>query len=220
MKKPFAVFASSCMALSLIFSGCGGEEELQPKEVSYGEVIVDENAYENAYLGMGVKFPAEFEIQSAEDLGQDLERAKEVFKDTELSDEIENAVMYMDLQAVSNSNGDNVNIIYQELNKKDWTAYAQASDDEITDAILSQKDTLQKSYEDAGMEVISIEKGSLTMLGEEVPTIETKIEMYGMTMNIVQVAKFNLGGKFGLMITFTAVDEAGIQAMADAFYAL
>ena len=221
MKKSLSILASSCMALSLIFSGCGSEEEvLEPKEVSYGEIIADQNAYENEYLGMGAKFPADYQLQSAEELGQNIEDAKAMFKDTELSDEIENAVMYMDLQVVDPVTADNVNLIYQELNKKEWTAYAKASDDEIIDAILSQKDELLKSYEGAGIEVTSMKKGSLTLVGETVPTIETDVEVYGMTMHIVQVAKFNLGGKFGIMITFTSADQAGVQAMADAFYAL
>lgn len=219
MKKTVSILASSCMALSLIFSGCG-DEELQPKEVSYGEVNKETFTYENEYLGMGAKLTEEFELQSAEDLGQNLDDAKAMFEDTELEESVEDAQMFMDVQALNPDNGDNFNILYQELNKEEWNAYAQASDDEIIDGVFNQKDQLQKSFEEAGLDVVSMEKGSLKFVGETVPTIETKVEMYGMTLYIVQVAKFNLGGKYGIMITFTSTDEAGIQSMADSFYAL
>ena len=221
-EKSSIYFSFFLYGFELIFSGCAKEEEpiAEPKKVSYGEVIVEENTYENEYLGMGIQLPAEFEVKSAEALGGSLEDAKKMFENTELNEQIEQANMFMDLQAMNMSTGDNMNIIYQELNKQEWIEYSKASDDEIVSSILLQKDVLKRSYEEGGLEVENIQKGSVVLLGEKVATLETKVKAYGQTLCIVQVPKFNLGGKFGIMMTFTSLTLDGVQEMANACYKL
>ena len=236
MKKLLAVF----LVLSLLLAGCGAEKteaevagKLEPTnaptenaEVAT-ELVLEETpvsmgqleggTYTNAYAGFGCELGSDWLFYGAEDLQELPENVQELISDTELGDAMENISQFADMMAENVNEMVTVNVLYQKQNMQERVAFAMLSDEEILDATLEQKDMMIESYAQAGMIVESVEKCTVTFLGEDRMALRTVGTMQDVPFVIVQVFDYHLG-QYSVTLTINSYIEDKSQQVLDLFY--
>lgn len=236
MKKLLAVF----LVLSLLLAGCGAEKteaevagKLEPTnaptenaEVATEPVLeetpvsmgqLEGGTYTNAYAGFGCELGSDWLFYGAEDLQELPENVQELISDTELGDAMENISQFADMMAENVNEMVTVNVLYQKQNMQERVAFAMLSDEEILDATLEQKDMMIESYAQAGMIVESVEKCTVTFLGEDRMALRTVGTMQDVPFVIVQVFDYHLG-QYSVTLTINSYIEDKSQQVLDLFY--
>lgn len=236
MKKVLAVF----LVLSLLLAGCGAEKteaevagKLEPTNVptesaeAATDPVLEETPvsmgqleggiYTNTYAGFGCELGSDWLFYGAEEL-QDLPgNVREMIADTELGDAMEGINQFVDMMAENVNEKVTMNVLYQKQNMQERLGFAMLSDEEILDATLEQKDMMIESYTQAGMLVESVEKCTVTFLGEERMALRTVGTTQDVPFVIVQVFDYHLG-QYSVTLTITSYIEDKSQQMLDLFY--
>lgn len=243
MKRTYCTLLSLLLAAALMLAGCGdkgkGSETQPPKETDVTTTetqqstdpkeedievepaslgTVEGNVYTNSYAGFGCKVDEGWTMLSAEDLQPITEELDQIFKDTDLSEVAASTPQIMDMQAANEDGTVSINVMYTQLALREMTAYRLMSEEKIVDALLLNKDLLIQTYEQNGMKVKSMEKGTATFLGEEHTVCNTVANVQGIDVYLTQVLCFKLPGKFGVTVTFNGLSEADVASAMEAFY--
>lgn len=245
MKKWIAVVLALVLALSM--TACGGkepsvsgkvepsstdtvpintdktdsaEEEVKPAEgntVSMGRM--EGGTYINEYTGYACDLNSNWTFYSAEEL-QDLpEDVKEMLADTEIGDSMEGVTQFTDMMAENVEMMASVNVLYQKLSMQERLAYAVLDDGQILDEILKLQDVMIDAYTQMGMEVESLEKTTVTFLGQERTALRTVCNIDGVPGYILQVYDYHIG-QYSVTLTATTYVEDNTQWVLDQFYGL
>ncbi len=226
MKKIFAL----TLIFALLLCGCGGqtpetgevapltEAATQPQEenpLSMGRM--EGGTYTNTYAGFGCTLDSNWTFYTSEEL-QDLpEMVYDTVEGTQLDSIMENYPQIFDLQAENVNDMLAVNVVYTKVGMQERLLYAAQTEEETVDSILSQVDMIKESYTQAGMDVVSIEKVTLTFLGEEHYAIRTVAQAQGIPIYMLQITNFDLGA-YGINLTATSYVEDNVQSVLDLFY--
>lgn len=184
---------------------------------------IDDGVYSNEYAGIACALDENWVYYSAEELQALPENVRELFSDSELADQIADSTVIADMQAENAEALLSVNINFTKLGIKERLAYSLLSEEDAIDVLLSQKDLLTSTYAQAGITVSSMEKVTVSFLGQEHFAVKTQatLRVDGMELPyfILQIMDYKLGG-YGMTLTASSYVEDNTQSVLDLFYAL
>ena len=227
--KHLAKILLPLLILALLLSACGGESEqevsgtvtpateateaVNDTPVSMGRM--EGGTYTNNYVGFGVDLDSTWTYYGAEEL-QDLpENVAEIFADTEIGENMDPLTQFTDMMAESVENLTSMNVLYQKMSMTERLLYAAMDDDAVLDSLLEQKDMMIEAYTAAGMEFQTMEKVTVTFLGEQRPALKTRCTVQGVDYYTLQIFEPQLG-QYSVTITFSSFLEdktASVAAM-------
>ena len=175
--------------------------------------------YTNEYVGYACKLDSSWSFLSAEELQQIPATVSDLISGSELAEALGDTAQFTDMMAENATELLSMNVLYQKLSLQDRLAYATMSEDEIADVTLAQKDMLIAAYEQAGISVTSIEKVSVTFMGEERTAIYTVAAIGDIPYYILQFFDFHLG-PYAVTTTLASYVEDNTSALTGLFYRL
>ncbi|MEE1036922.1 MAG: hypothetical protein U0L15_07390 [Oscillospiraceae bacterium] len=190
-------------------------EAAEEKPVSLGRM--DGGVYTNSYAGFGCTLDDSWTFYSAEELQALPENVNEVLKDTEIGDAMEGVEQITDMMAENMETFSSMNLLYQKMDAQTRLVYGMMSEESIADAMLAQSDTMIAAYAQAGMDVTSLEKVTVTFLGEERIALRTEGTMQDIPFYMVQVFDYNQGS-YSITLTMTSYMEDKTADMLALFY--
>jgi hypothetical protein len=179
--------------------------------------VVDGNTYTNTYAGVGITFPEGWYMLPAEELQAMPENIRDMMEGTELGDVMQSYQQFTDMFAENVDELVNINILFQKMSMQERAAFMLLTEDQIADETMKQKDMLFESYAAAGINASSMEKMTVTFLGEEHVAIKTVAETQGVPYYILQVFNYHLG-EYSVVITMASFVDDNTEAMLDLFY--
>lgn len=219
------------MVLSLALSGCGTsekdisgtvtpvatkpvqtptEEPAEEKVMSLGRI--EGGTYTNNYVGFAMDLDSSWTYHSAEELQEIPENVAELFEGSELGDSINPLTQITDMLAENVNMMTTINVLYQKLDMQSRVAYALMDEEAILDATLTESDMIIEAYAQGGIEVSSLEKVSVTFLGEERMALKTTSTMEGVPYYTLQVFDYHLG-EYSATITFASFLEDQTESL-------
>lgn len=190
-------------------------EAAEENPVSLGRM--DGGVYTNSYAGFGCTLDDSWTFYSAEELQALPENVNEVLKDTEIGDAMEGVEQITDMMAENMETFSSMNLLYQKMDAQTRLVYGMMSEESIADAMLAQSDTMIAAYAQAGMDVTSLEKVTVTFLGEERIALRTEGTMQDIPFYMVQVFDYNQGS-YSITLTMTSYMEDKTADMLALFY--
>ena len=238
MKRLAALMLAAVMLLATL-AGCGGPDSSVPggsvtplnpggnadstnptandKPLSLGRL--EGGVYANKYIGIACKLDESWTFYSAEELQELPDMVGDMFEGSQLGDAMKDMEQIMDMQAECADDLTTMNIVYQKLSMTERLSYATMSDEQIVDTTLQQRDMLEEAYSQAGITVKSMEKKTVTFLGEERAAIYTVAEIQGIAYYILQLHDYHLGS-YGVTITVGSYVQDKTASLLELFYAL
>lgn len=243
-KKNFCLLLCLVLALSLILMGCGSDTgpvsgnvtpgdstaeptsggDVQPEDSTTPE---DENplslgrmeggVYTNKYAGFACSLDTDWTFYSADELQELPGTVSDMMSGSELGDALEGMQQLLDMMAENVNDLTAINILYQKLSMQERLAYALMDDGEIVDSSLAQEDMLIEAYQQAGIEVISLEKVTVTFLGEERVALKMNATIQGTPYYTLQLFEYHLG-EYGVTITLSSYVEDTTESLLELFY--
>lgn len=225
MKKKIISLLALVMAAAMLLAGCGegaapsgtvtpSQEE---KEVSLGRI--EGGVYENEYIGIGCELDSNWVYYSAEELQELPENASDLFKDTDLEDQVSQYQYIFDMMAENATDLTTININYTKMSVADRLAYLALSEEAVIDQTLLQKDSLIQAYEASGFTVDSMEKVSVTFLGKTRTAIKTTMSTQGIPYYTLQLIDSHLGS-YQVTTTLASFMEDKTEQLLALFYVL
>lgn len=241
MKKTIAIL----LALMLLLTGCSGGSEPQPGTVEQTPNVTEAAAdstletlapteapaqeaqvslgrmeggvYTNTYAGFGCELDSNWTFYTAEELQELPENTAELFKDSDLLDSEDMLSQITDMMAENVNDLTSINVLYTKLSMAERLAYAAMTDEEILDVTLEQKDAMIAAYEQAGFQVDSMEKVTVSFLGEECPALHCAMSIDGIAYYTLQVFNYKVG-QYGITTTLASYLEDNTAGLLDLFY--
>lgn len=233
MKRNLSILLVLVMLLSLM-AGCSGKQD-EPNNANVSNNVpettaapaeeerplalgvVDGNTYTNTYAGLGITLDSGWSIQTADELQTLPETVKESMEGTALGDAMKDVQQFTDMFAENVDDLTNMNILFQKQSMQERIAFKLLSEEEIIDETLNQKDSMIEAYAAAGINVTSMEKVTVTFLGEEHFALKTVADTQGVPYYMLQVFDYHLG-EYSIVITLASFLEDNTEPMLDLFY--
>lgn len=204
MKKR-TVLLVCILTLALLLAGCGGEEKdvagnvaplettapaVEDKPLSLGRL--DGGVYTNEYVGFGCDLDENWQFYSAEELQELPEIVQDALEGSAIAEDGMPAQI-TDMMAENVNDLTSINVLYTKLSMQERIAYAMMTEETIIDLTLEQKDDMIAAYAQMGIETFSIEKDTVTFLGEERCVLRTEAAIEGVPYYTLQLFDFKLG---------------------------
>ena len=228
------------LAMVLALCGCSGSKspagtvtpapQTQPEETLPPETEATEEeskfslgtmtggVYENTYAGFGCVLDDKWTYRTAEEMQDISAETMEMLKGSEFSEENDLYSTIMDMMAENEEDLVGMNVNYTRISASERVQFSLASEEQMIDATLEQKDSLIDAYAQAGIEVDTMEKVSVDFLGEERFAIHTTASYSGVPYYALQIATYNLGGQYYVTLTMQSFMEDNTTALLDLFY--
>lgn len=255
MKKKLCLILALTFMLCAALTACGGESDVKGGVVSPQDVTeaipggtvqqpeaseaptependlslgrMEGGVYTNEYVGYACNLDSNWSFLSAEELQQLPDAVNEALSGSELSELLANTQQFTDMMAENANDLLSMNVLYQKLSMQERLAYAILSEEEIIDVTLEQKDMLISSYAQAGIIVSSMEKDTVTFMGEERFAIRTvaviNVESEGGVQEIpyfiLQFYDAHLG-EYSVTTTLASYLVDNTDSLMDLFYKL
>ncbi len=220
------------LIFALVLCGCGGSGEPVSGQVTPQETEapaeterpaslgrMEGGEYTNAYVGYGCKLDSNWTFYSAEELQQLPENINELLEGSEVAEATGELTQITDMMAENVNDLTTINVLYTKLGMQERLAYAMLSDQDILEQVLSQKDMLISSYEQAGILVSDMEIVEVTFLGENRQAMYTTSTMNGIPYYVLQIYDYHLG-QYGVVTTFASFVEDKTEGLLELFYAV
>lgn len=221
------------LAAVMVLAGCGKKDisgTVTPAETKATETESTEQeenplslgrleggVYTNTYAGFGCTMDSSWTFYSAEEL-QDLPgTVKDALSGSELGDALADYDQITDMMAECVDDLTTINVLYQKLSMQERIAYALLSEEEVLDTTLEEYDLLVEAYAQAGIDVTSMEKVSVTFLGEPHTALKTTATTQGVDYYVLQVFDYQLG-EYSVATTFSSYVEDKTESLLDLFY--
>jgi len=232
MKRNLSILLVLVMLLSLM-AGCSGKQD-EPNNANVSNNVpettaapaeeerplalgvVDGSTYTNTYAGLGITLDSGWSIQTADELQALPETVKESMEGTALGDAMKDVQQFTDMFAENVDDLTNMNILFQKQSMQERIAFKLLSEEEIIDETLNQKDSMIEAYAAAGINVTSMEKVTVTFLGEEHFALKTVADTQGVPYYMLQVFDYHLG-EYSIVITLASFLEDNTEAMLSLF---
>ena len=167
---------------------------------------VEGGVYTNNYAGFSCALSSDWTFYTADEL-QDLpDNIGDTMSGTELGDAMANYESIIDMMAESVELLTSVNVTYTKLTMTDRLAYAVMSEEQIIDSILAQKDSLIAAYAQAGITVHTIEKVTVTFMGQQRTAMHMEADISGVAYYTLQFSYQHLGS-YGVTLTLSSYVE-------------
>lgn len=238
MKNKMRWLLAVLLAMAML-AGCGSEKaedvagQITPTETQAAvqtETQVEEEeavslgrleggVYTNSYAGFGCTLDSSWTFYSAEEL-QDLpENVNEMLEGTDFADSAGSIEQITDMMAENVDLLCSMNVLYQKMDMQSRLIYAVMSEEDIADAVLAQSDSMVEAYAQMGMTVTSMEKATVTFLGEEHFVLRTEGTLQDVPFYMVQLFDYHRGS-YSITTTMTSYMEDKTADMLALFYAV
>jgi len=187
------------------------------KDVSMG--AMEGGVYTNEYVGYGCKLDESWTFATAEQLQELPDNVNELLADSELGSAMDALPQFFDMQAENVTDLVSINVVYQKLDLATRAAYAMLSESQILDQALTQKDAMISSYASAGIIASSIEKVTVTFLGQERSALLTTATINDTPYFILQLFDYHLG-QYSVITTLASYVENNTDSLLELFYPL
>ena len=194
------------------------QAEQDDRPVSLGRM--EGGTYENAYTGYGCYLDSGWVYKSAEELQDISDLTQELLAGSEIDLSKSNLNQLTDMMAENVELMASMNVLYQQITPQEKLSFSFLGESEILDSILDSKDLLISSYAQAGIDVSSIEKVTVTFLGESRPAIHTSGTIQGTPYYVLQIFDYKLGGDYSVVLTMSSFVEDTTEQMLDLFYSV
>lgn len=198
-KRILAFFFALLMLLSL--AACGEQaEEKEPigKEVSLG--VFQDGTYTNTYAGFACTLDGNWSCLTSEELQELPDNVKEMFAGSELGEVASEMELIADMKAENEEDLTSLNVQYQKHSAALVLTYKLMSEDKLLDTVLEGKDDMIAAYKQAGIEVDSMEKVTVTFAGKEHTALHTEATVQGVPYYTTQIFVFGQG-LYGVTLT-------------------
>lgn len=186
-------------------------------ELSLGRM--EGGVYTNEYVGYACNLDSNWTFLSAVELEQIPATVSDLLKGSELGDALGDTPQFTDMMAENVNDLTTMNVLYQKLDMSTRLAYMALSEEEIIDASLDQKDMLIAAYEQAGFTVNSIEKVTVTFLGEERTALHSSMVFQDVPYFTLQFFDYHLG-EYSVVTTLASYVEDQTASLTELFYSL
>ena len=217
--------------LALLLSGCGTAapessvagtveptaESAAPAETPVTMGRLEGGSYINDYTGYACELDSNWTFYSAEELQELPNNVKELITDTEMADVIGDVPQFTDMMAENVNDMITINALYQKHTLQERLGFAMLTDAELIDGTLEQQDMMVEAYAQAGMDVESMERVTVTFLGEEREALRTVGAVAGVPFYMVQIFDYHLG-QYSVTLTINSYMEDKTQQTLDLFY--
>lgn len=173
--------------------------------------------YTNEYVGYACNLDANWTFYSADELQQIPASIADAMEGSELGDALADVPQFTDMMAENVEDLTTMNVLYQQLSMQERLAYAVLSEEEVIDITLEQKDLMVDAYAQAGITAESIEKVTVTFLGQERTAIYTVASVEGVPYYVLQFFDFQLG-EFAVTTTLASYLEDQTASLTELFY--
>ena len=235
MKKLICFALALVLCLSLV--ACGGEPdvagqvapqqgsvetvptepELPENELSLGRM--EGGVYTNEYVGYACKLDSNWTFLSAAELEQIPATVSDQLKGSELGDALADTPQFIDMMAENVNDLTTMNVLYQKMSMTERLAYLTLSEEEIINISIEQMDTLIAAYEQTGFAVDSIEKVTVTFMGEERTALHSSMSIQDIPYYTLQFFDYHLG-EYSVVTTLSSYAEDRTAALTELFYPL
>ena len=217
--------------LALLLAGCGTSapessvagtveptsESAAPAETPVTMGRLEGGSYINDYTGYACEPDSNWTFYSAEELQELPDNVKELIADTEMADVIGDVPQFTDMMAENVNDMITINALYQKHTLQERLGFAMLTDAELIDGTLEQQDMMVEAYAQAGMDVESMERVTVTFLGEEREALRTVGTVAGVPFYMVQIFDYHLG-QYSVTLTINSYMEDKTQQTLDLFY--
>ena len=206
-------------------NGTGSAASSQPSSAEPEETTVSLGnvkgcIYTNNYVGYGCQPDESWTFYSAEELQELPGNVQELLADTELGEEMAGMEQITDMMAECPDDLATINVLYQKMDTATRLAYAFMDEDQLLDSMLTEQyDVMVETYTQAGFNVDSIEKVTVSFLGQPRPALKTVGLVQDVDYYILQFFDFDLG-RYYVTTTFTSLVEDQTGEIAALFYKL
>ena len=240
MKKTIALLLAALLAISLL-AGCGSSQNVGGKieplpgnketagateeatestgadnEVALGRM--EGGVYTNPYAGYGCKLDTSWQFLTAEELQEIPENLQEILSGTAAGDALEKYATITDVQAENVTELTTFNVLYQKLDANMKLASLTMSEEDVIESVLATKDQMIQSYAQAGVEVATMEKVTVTFLGEKHTALKTTSTRQGVAYYTLQIMDYHLGGDYSVTLTVGSFVEDKTADLLKMFY--
>lgn len=181
--------------------------------------VVEGNTYVNTYTGYGCTLDANWAVMPADQLQELPDQVKNAVAGTEIGDAMQDIQQFTDMMAENTGEFMSMNVMLQKVSAEEKLMYMALSDEEILDVVLTQKDLMIEAYTAMGMNVSSLEKVTVTFLGEERYALKTVADMQGVACYMLQIFDYSRG-EYSVTLTLSSYQEDKTDAMLELFYAV
>ena len=227
MKRVLVLF----LILAMLLAGCGTSapessvagtveptsESAAPAETPVTMGRLEGGSYINDYTGYACELDSNWTFYSAEELQELPDNVKELIADTEMADVIGDVPQFTDMMAENVNDMITINALYQKHTLQERLGFAMLTDAELIDGTLEQQDMMVEAYAQAGMDVESMERVTVTFLGEEREALRTVGTVAGAPFYMVQIFDYHLG-QYSATLTINSYMADKTQQTLDLFY--
>ena len=227
MKRVLVLF----LILAMLLAGCGTSapessgagtveptsESAAPAETPVTMGRLEGGSYINDYTGYACELDSNWTFYSAEELQELPNNVNELITDTEMADVIGDGPQFTDMMAENVNDMITINALYQQHTLQERLGFAMLTDAELIDGTLEQQDMMVEAYAQAGMDVESMERVTVTFLGEEREALRTVGTVAGAPFYMVQIFEYHLG-QYSVTLTINSYMEDKTQQTLDLFY--
>ncbi len=216
------------LTLCLLLAGCGGntaqtpETTAAPVEATVSEEkavtlgTLEGSTYTNHYAGFGFSLDENWTIYPADQLQELPENVESMFEGTEFENEQFNTIT--DFLAENVNDLTTMNLNYTKLSMQERLTYSMMDDEAIIDSMLDNYyDTLVDAYANGGILVESMDKKTVTFLGEERCAMYTVATVQEIPYYILQIYDYGLGA-YGVTLTAASYVEDNTEGLLELYY--
>lgn len=167
---------------------------------------IEGGTYTNTYAGFAIDLNSNWTYYTAQELQELPDNIADLFEDTDVGESLDSLTQITDMMAESVEDLTSINVLYQKLDMTTRLAYATMDTGAILDSVLEQKDMLVDAYKQAGFDVQTLEKVTVTFLGEEQVALKMKAQTSGVDYYTLQIGYYHLG-QYSTTITFASFVE-------------
>lgn len=176
--------------------------------------VLEGYTYTNTYCGLRIELDESWDIYSAEELQELPDVVTDMVEGTELEKALEGVEQITDILAENMDQLCTMNLLLQKLTTQQRIAYALMDEEAIVDATLEQKDVMIQAYSQGGIDVVTMEKVTVTYMGQEHYALKTVAQTQGLDYYILQVFDFHLG-QYSMTLTLGSFVEDKTESMLD-----
>lgn len=227
-------YFAAVLMLAMLLSGCGnavsGTIETKPEENKTPESTVipaerempvsmgrlEGGTYINDYAGFACELDGNWTYLGAEELQDMPENVREMIEGSELGDQLDTMNQFTDMLAENVDQMATINVLYQKHTMQERLAYAVMDETQIMDSLLEMQDKLIEAYNQAGYAVDSMEKVTVSFLGEERVALHTAMHMQDVPYYTLQLFDYHLG-QYSVTLTLASFVEDNTESLLELF---
>ncbi len=225
MKKTVRILLALSLIAALLLCGCGGDDPkgtVAPNETTAENPLslgrMEGGVYTNAYAELSCKLDESWTYLGAEELQELPETVKDMVSDTDLGEVMSDMQQFTDMAAENAELLCNMNLLMTKLDLQSRLTYVAMTEEQIMEAMLTEKDTMIAAYAQMGINVTTMELRKVQFAGQEHTALYTAGDSSGIPVFMTQIMDYHKGA-YGITLTLTSFVEDNSETMLALFSA-